>query len=159
MTGLLEAKRTNRIYELALDFDKRWIIKDFAHAIWRIYHVYFDKRDYLPFIYVKRVDQTKKGWHVYVSFMDEERATTKINEKEARLITLIIQSAFETDKTRTLYDYLRTMRNEKEFNLLFKHKNKFNVKPSDIMQDKLNDKIDNISSIFMQKQNRWEHEH
>ncbi|MGI0060529.1 MAG: hypothetical protein ACREBJ_12260 [Nitrosotalea sp.] len=106
-------------FKLKLDFDHRHIKKQWSMNIWRIYRIYSYKRDYLPYIHVEKVTETRKGIHVIVRFVDKEKCRT---EREYKLITLIWQGVLESDNTRTGFDLLRILKGDKTFNLLFGYK-------------------------------------
>lgn len=95
-----------------------WIMNRFTRTTMRVFRVYRSKRTYLPDIFIQRAERTRKGVHLYIQFKDNE-----INTSDEDY--LILQSVYESDFGRTLFDYLRLKRREKVWNLLFKSKNKY----------------------------------
>jgi hypothetical protein len=132
---------------LKLDYDFKNIQKYFGRKVQKVFQVYYFKRTYLPFMSVFRVDRTHKGYHIFMYFVDKEKA------KEKRLSTLIIQNCFGSDTTRSLYDYLRICRDDPCWNLLFRAKLKngkyYLFEPDAVMRDKLN-------SIISKERARYE---
>ena len=124
------------IYNLKLDYDSRYIINRWKNSVNRIYRVYYDKRDYLPEICVDKVTISRKGIHIFLKFSDGEKTVKNIVRK--RLSVVLLQSIFDSDQTRSLFDYLRIQRNMKNINLMFEYKSGRNNVESQRLREKLN---------------------
>ena len=142
-------------YELKLDLDKRNIQKQFAKDIWCLYRVYYTKRNYLPEITINKVDRTRKGWHIYISFHDEElifKTKQRFNLLDYniiyKLLTLQYQAALSSDKTRGIFDTLRILHDDNIFNVLFDYKKGRHVKRNKRMKIKLQKIVDRIRTRF-----------
>ena len=111
------------------------------------------KRDYLPDITVTKVERSRKGWHIYLTFTDFELDSEAdyITTKEERLATLVLQNCFRSDSTRSLFDYLRTSRSAQEFNMLFDYKNGRRTKEDKEMGKKLQKIIKNIYKDYAKR--------
>lgn len=142
------------LHKLKIDYDSRYIMRTWRMACNRIYRVYYDKAQYLPDIEVTEVKRTRKGVHVKVNFTDMEK--TSKNKKILRLEIIALQDAFESDRTRSLFDYLRTKRNKKYTNLMFDYKNMRNVKDDEELKNRMNYISHNILSRYYNMKNLLE---
>ena len=110
------------ILELKIDYDYGNIQRSFSRKVQKVLQVYYFKRTYLPSITVTRVDKTHKGYHIFMEFVDTENCFSDCREESEKLATIIMQNALGSDTTRSVYDYLRIMKGDKRWNLLFQAK-------------------------------------
>ncbi len=98
-----------------VDIDKRYFVSEFKFRIRNIYRIFYSKREYFPNLYVYHVDQTRKGWHVFINYEDREDSNKDLAEHDLR-------SYFGDDRNRLIYDYLRVAKKDKDRSLMFSWK-------------------------------------
>lgn len=124
---------------LKLDYDcsKTEMLSRFRTGLISLKRVQDSKMNDEIKIVIKSVHCTAHGFHVILDYFDDifkyqDHYFSKLMDNAGmqfglintnRLCTIIIQSMFGSDITRSFFDMRRVIRREKYFNLLFNYKN------------------------------------
>ena len=134
--------------KLRLDYDcnKEAMQTKFHNGLIALNRVRQSKSNRPIFITVTKVEKTRKGWHIYAIYRDDITDirgmwTSAIGSMADRCDTLILQSIFDSDRTRTAFDRRRVFLKEPIYNLMATYKNGQQFVRDEKLEEKLNDII------------------